>query len=128
MRRWTLTVRRYFHPDSRRLSWNIVASNAQAPLGFNIALLFFILGWLNKLDTSAGFLALLLIISYLYAVGFRAAIAHIFNEKGILKYVWLTPVAFMIWGSLFAFLPYFCHSFTWGGIYYDIRDDKFREM
>ena len=127
MRRWVLTMRKYAHPDTRKLTWKLLATNFQTPLGFDLVLLFLILGQFGYLDSSAGFLAFLFLLSYLYAVVFRAVLALMFRERNIMKYVILTPVSFMIWGSLYLFLPFFCHSFTWGGIHYDIRDDKYRE-
>ena len=128
MRRWVITIKRYFHPESRKLAFKLILANYQFPLGIDIFLIFLVFGHLDYLDTSLGFLLLIFLLSYFYVVIFRAILSILFKEKNILKYVILTPISLMVWGAVYLFLPIFCHSFTWGGIKYDIRNDRYREM
>ena len=127
MRRWVLTIQKYFHPDSRRLVWKLLATNFQFPVGIDLVLLFLILGHLGYLDSSAGFLLLVVVLSYSYVVIFRAVLGMMFKERNVMKYVLLTPFSFFVWGTIYLFLPFFCHSFSWGGIEYDISEDRYRE-
>ncbi len=127
LRRWILTVRKYFHKDTQMLVMKLLASNFQFPLAVDVIVLLWFMGLLGHVEVSAAFMLTLFTLAYLYTVFFRAALAWFFKEKNLMKYMFLTPISFIIWGTPFLFLSFFTSKFTWGGIEYDIKGDLNRE-
>lgn len=115
MVRWMLTVKHYTHPRFRKEVVLLGFRNLQFQTMVNVAIILYFLKLSGYLHLNMWVLVYLILITYIYNVLARFAIAKIINERNVYPYLWLSPISQYFWGFYFLISSLFIKEFQWGG-------------